>query len=143
VHPNRRQPALLRLVALFSTGLLGFSLLAPGVAAQEIDLTGSWDFAVQSPNGAGTRQVVLTQHGDSISGTISSSRASGDLVGVVEGDQMSFTVILMMESGPFPVSYAATVSGDGMVGTIDFGDYGAGTFTGKRSEPAAGKLDED
>lgn len=122
-------------VSILLAGLFGLSpCLAQTGAAQELDVTGTWEFATQSPNGPGTRQVVLAQHGDSISGTISSSRASGDLVGVLEGDQLTFTVILMMESGPFPVSYSAIVSGDGMVGTIDFGDYGAGTFTGTRTD---------
>ncbi|MDH3732287.1 MAG: hypothetical protein OEU54_02090 [Gemmatimonadota bacterium] len=123
------------LASLFCAGLLGLSPAVAGAgAAQELDLTGAWEFAVQSPNGAGTREVQLVQVGDSISGTISSSRATGDLDGVLEGDRLSFTVVLTMESGPFVVTYRATVTGDEMVGTIDFGDYGSGTFTGLRSK---------
>ncbi len=122
--------------SLLGAGLL---LLSPGLAqagaAQELDVTGEWEFAVQSPNGAGTRQVTLVQQGDSISGTISSSRASGDFTGILDGDRLSFTVILSMDSGPFAVTYEASVVDDEMEGTIDFGDYGQGTFTGKRSKP--------
>jgi hypothetical protein len=123
-----------KLGTAFLVGLLGLSLPS-SVAARGQDLTGTWEFTVTSPNGTGTRTVVLAQQGGSISGTISGTRASGDFTGTIEGDQLSFTVMLMMESGPFPVTYAATVSGDGMVGTVDFGDYGAGTFTGSRADP--------
>jgi hypothetical protein len=124
--------------SLLCAGLLLLSpALAQAGAAQELDVTGEWEFTVQSPNGAGTRQVTLVQQGDSISGSISSSRASGNFTGVLDGDQLSFTVILAMDSGPFAVTYQATVAGDEMEGTIDFGDYGQGTFTGRRSKAPA------
>lgn len=110
-------------------------VLAQTGAAQELDLSGEWVFTVQSPNGTGTREVTFDQEGDNLSGTIASSQAAGEFTGVVEGDQITFTVILTMESGLFPVTYDATVTGDEMEGTIDFGDYGQGTFTGRRSKP--------
>lgn len=124
---------------LFLTGLL---VPAPALAQAEpapaLDLSGAWVFTVQSPNGTGTRQVTLTQEGDSISGTISSSRASGEFTGVLEGGRLTFTVVLAMDSGPFPVIYDATIVGDEMEGTVDYGDYGLGTFTGRRVDPVPG-----
>lgn len=109
--------------------------LAQEAAAQAVDLSGEWDLVVQSPNGTGTRTLTLVQTGDSITGTVSSSRASGELEGLVEGDTLTFTALLMMESGPFPVTYRGTFTGEEMSGTIDFGDYGSGTFSGRRAKP--------
>jgi len=109
--------------------------VAQDAAEQAIDLSGEWELVVQSPNGTGTRTLTLVQTGDSIRGTVSSSRASGELEGVVEGDTLTFTALLMMESGPFPVTYRGTFTEDEMAGTIDFGDYGSGTFSGRRSKP--------
>lgn len=109
-------------------------LFAASLAAQETSMTGKWIFTVESPNGTGTRQVTLVQEGDSLSGTISSSRASGDITGWIEGSTVTIRTELMMESGPFTVYYTATRTGETLSGDVDFGDYGVGTFTGRRDE---------
>jgi len=140
VFLNKGSPKIMsRLVSsLLCAGLLGLTpALAAEAQAQEHDLTGDWEFTVQSPNGTGTRDVTFAQDGDVLLGTVASSQASGDFTGTVEGDQVTFAVNLVMNSGVFTVTYRATVTGeDEMEGTIDFGDYGQGTFTGRRSEPA-------
>jgi hypothetical protein len=118
-------------------GLLFLAAGAPGISAQT-DLSGEWVFTVQSPNGTGTRQATLVQEGDSITGTISSDRATGDLMGTVEGNVVTLTALLMMASGPFEVVYEAEFTDSTMTGTVDFGDYGDGTFTGRRVEGPGG-----
>lgn len=120
-------------------GLAVLALGAPGISAQANDLSGDWVFTVQSPNGTGTRQATLVQEGDSITGTISSDRATGDLVGVVEGDVVTLRALLMMASGPFEVVYEAEYTDATMTGTVDFGDYGEGTFTGRRADDPGGR----
>ena len=117
-------------------------LFATSVAAQQSSLTGEWVFTVESPNGTGTRQVTLVQEGDSLSGTIASSRAAGDIVGWIEGDNVTIRTELMMESGPFTVFYTATRSGETLTGDVDFGDYGIGTFVGRRVEGDGGEVRE-
>lgn len=109
-------------------------LFATSLAAQQSSLTGEWVFTVESPNGTGTRQVTLVQEGDSLSGTIASSRAAGDITGWIEGDNVTIRTELMMETGAFTVFYTATRSGETLTGDVDFGDYGVGTFTGRRVE---------
>ena len=109
-----------------------------GLAAQDaVDVSGAWTLAVESPNGAGTRDVVFAQDGAALTGNISSTRASGPFTGTVTGNEITFVATVQMDSGPFIITYAATVSGDSMEGIIDFGSYGGGTFTGQRvlSEP--------
>ena len=118
--------------------LLLLALGAPEISAQDIDLSGEWTFLVQSPNGTGTRQATLVQAGDSISGTISSDRATGDVIGVVEGNVVTLTALLMQASGPFEVVYEAEFTDSTMTGTVDFGDYGSGTFTGRRVDEPGG-----
>ncbi|MBT8402790.1 MAG: hypothetical protein KJP18_02960, partial [Gemmatimonadetes bacterium] len=54
------------------------------LAAQDVDLTGDWVLTVQSPNGTGTRDVTFVQEDGELTGTISSTRASGPLEGTVE-----------------------------------------------------------
>lgn len=121
----------LALAALFVTAP------ATPLAAQDeaVDLTGDWVLTVQSPNGAGTRDVTFVQEDGELTGTISSSRASGPLEGVVEGDRVEFLAVVAMDTGDFEITYMARIENGLLVdGTIDFGDYGTGTFTGRRKE---------
>jgi hypothetical protein len=117
--------------------LLG-ALLAAGspcdASAQAVDLTGAWLLTVESPNGTGSRDVTFVQDGESLSGQISSSRAAGLLVGTVDGHDVTFVATVEMDSGAFDITYRATVTGDEMEGSVDFGSYGGGTFTGRRVE---------
>jgi hypothetical protein len=106
---------------------------ASGDAAPAADLSGSWVLTVESPNGTGTREVTFEQEGTRLTGTIASSMAAGPLEGTVEGDQVFFVATVAMGSGDFDIVYEATLRDGRLVnGTVDFGDYGAGTFTGER-----------
>lgn len=104
------------------------------IEAQGIDLSGSWVLTVESPNGTGERHVTFVQDGDAVSGEISSSRAAGLLIGTVDGDEVTFVATVLMDSGAFDITYRAMVTGDEMTGTVDFGSYGRGTFTGRKVE---------
>ena len=138
-----RMPPLSRASAWGAT-LLALTLAAPASAQDEpappaADLTGEWVLTVNLTNGSGTRAVDFVQDGNELSGTIASSMASGELTGTVEGDRVSFTVLLAMETTLFEVAYAATWRDGRLVeGTVDLGDYGSGTFTGVRKEPGGG-----
>jgi hypothetical protein len=97
------------------------------------DLSGAWVLDVMSPNGAGTRSVTFVQEGDKLTGEIASTMAAGPLTGTVEGVVVRFVAEVFMESGSFTVTYRATwVDGELKEGTVDFGSYGSGTFTGRR-----------
>ena len=112
---------------------LAASGLPAEAAAQGLDLSGAWVLTVTSPNGTGERQVIFVQDGHDLTGQISSSRATGALTGSVEGDKVTFLAVVEMESGAFEIVYEATVADGEMKGTVDFGDYGTGTFTGRRA----------
>lgn len=105
-----------------------------------VDLSGEWVLTVESPNGTGTRDVTFVQKDGKLTGTISSSVASGDLEGTVEGSKVSFLAVVMMDSGAFEIWYEATwVDGELKEGVVDFGDYGSGSFTGRRKEEGGGR----
>ncbi len=118
---------------LLALGVLGSP---SGATAQDVDLTGDWVFTVESPNGSGERQVTFVQDGNALSGEISSSRAAGALTGTIDGDQVTFVAMVMMDSGPFEITYTGTVTGDEMSGSVEFGSYGSGKFQGHRVEPS-------
>jgi hypothetical protein len=128
--PNLRAiPALILALAVLGS--------PSGAFAQDVDLTGDWVFTVQSPNGSGERQVTFVQEGNKLSGEIASSRAAGPLSGSIEGAEVAFVAMVMMESGPFEITYTGTVTGDEIEGKVEFGSYGSGTFKGHRVKPAS------
>ena len=114
--------------------VLGSVAVPTAARAQAVDLSGAWVLTVESPNGTGRRDVTFVQDGDSLSGEISSSRAAGPLVGTMDGSDVTFVATVQMDSGGFDITYRGTVAGDEMEGTVDFGSYGNGTFTGRRTE---------
>jgi hypothetical protein len=122
------------LFLLLGVMVLGFPV---GATAQGLDLTGDWVFTVESPNGSGERQVTFVQDGNKLSGEISSSRAAGPLSGTIDGGEVTFVAMVMMDSGPFEITYTGTVTGKEMEGKVEFGSYGVGTFKGHRVEPGA------
>ena len=75
---------------------------------------------------------MFRQEGERVIGFIESNSASGRFVGSFDGRQLVFTAVLEFGGLPFGADYEATVDGDSMRGTIDFGDYGTATFVGYR-----------
>lgn len=120
----------------------GLAWAAPAAAQDPeppaADLTGAWVLTVESPNGTGTRDVEFAQDGNALTGTIASTMAVGDLTGTVEGTRVRFTAVVAMDTGDFEIVYRATIADGALVdGTVDFGTYGSGTFTGRRKEAGA------
>ena len=106
----------------------------------DFDLSGEWILNTMSPNGPGTRDVTFVQEGNRLTGEIASSMAAGDIEGTIDGTKVSFVAVVYMESGPFEISYEATYEdGELKDGTMDFGSYGAGTFTGQRKVESGGR----
>ena len=129
------QTALLRRLTLVA-GIVAIGAL-PASAQDEIDLTGDWILTVESPNGTGTREVTFEQRGDTLTGLISSSMATGPLEGEIDQatGNVIFTAIVSMGTGDFEIVYICTWrDGELVNGSVDFGDYGSGTFTGARKE---------
>ena len=119
------RPAFLLMAAIAVLGMR-VALAAP------VNLSGDWYFDVKSQNGTGRRDVLFRQEGNRVIGFIESDSASGRFVGSVSGRNLEFTAVLEFGGQPMAARYRATVDGDSMAGTIDFGDYGRATFIGKR-----------
>lgn len=111
---------------------------AVNAASPSPDLSGEWYFDVSSQNGPGHRDVLFRQEEQRVIGFIESDSASGRFVGRIDGSRLEFTAVLEFGGEPMAAVYRATVDGNTMSGTIDFGLYGRATFTGHRGRrPAA------
>lgn len=125
----------LRFIAILAsaTPVLTFAA-ADHASAQDVDVTGTWMFDVETAQGGGTPTVTLEQDGETLTGHYSSDNlGEADLTGSVEGSQVTFSFDVDVQGTALTVTYTGTVEGpDAMSGTVDLGGMADGTFTATR-----------
>lgn len=102
------------------------------VAAQAKNVTGNWKLTIETPNGPGTPSLVLKQEGEKLSGTYKGRFGESPLEGTIKGNEIKFTVKVNAQGNELAIEYAGTVEGDTMKGKVKFGEFGEGTFSGKK-----------
>lgn len=119
--------------------ILAFALPAASsiVGAQalpKVDVTGKWQFTVETSAGTGMPTLTLTQKGDSLTGHYSSQAlGEADVKGLVSGLKITINLNVEVQGTPLAVTYAGTVEGaNAMKGTVDIGGQATGTFIAKR-----------
>jgi len=109
---------------------------AQSKAAQAKSIAGTWNATVALPNGGGgAPTLTFAVKGDSISGTV--KRASGEsfpLRGTIKGKELNYSYSIPGESEQILVTVKATVMGDSLSGTMDFGGRGTGQLSAKRAK---------
>jgi hypothetical protein len=100
----------------------------------KIDVTGKWQFNVQTDAGTGTPTVTLKQDGDKLTGHYSSATlGEAELTGTATGKDIKFSFKVDAQGTALEVTYTGTVEDkDSIKGTVDLGGLGSGTFTAKR-----------
>ena len=113
---------------------LAFAAAVAAGQAAKVDVSGNWEFDVQTDAGAGTPAVTLKQDGEKLTGHYSSGTlGEADLTGTVKGEAVAFTFTANVQGTSLPVSYSGTVdSPTTMKGTLSIAGLGDGTFTGKK-----------
>lgn len=94
---------------------------------------GTWALRVETSAGTGTPTVVLTQEGNTLSGTYRGRFGDQPVTGTLSGNNIKFTFLVSGPMGSAQVTYTGTVDGDTMSGTMQMGDRMGGRFTGKRT----------
>jgi len=126
--------------------LIAAAIAVPdGARAQDEqpDLTGTWVFNVVTDAGGGTPTVVLTQKGDSLSGSYSSEVFGEQRVrGTATEGRLTFSFTADLGGTSLTVTYRGTIeSADSLRGTVQLGDAASGTFTAKRQPAGGGRPD--
>ena len=102
------------------------------VAAQAKNVSGNWKLTIETPNGPGTPSLVLKQEGEKLTGTYKGRFGESPLEGTVKGNGIKFTVKVNAQGNELAIEYAGTLEGDTMKGKVKFGEFGEGTFSGKK-----------
>jgi hypothetical protein len=105
--------------------------MALAFAALAADVSGSWEFTVETSQGSGTPSFEFKQDGEKLSGTYSGQFGTAKLSGTVKGDQVEFTFEIPNIDGK--AHYKGRLDGPtGMKGDVEYGDVAKGTFTAKK-----------
>ena len=110
------------LVVVIGLLLCGLTLLAA-------DLSGTWSADVALDAGNGTAKFVLTQKGDTLSGTYAGALGEAKVTGTVKGNQVEWT---FENPDAGKVVYKGTLEGETIKGTCEYGSVGKGTFTAQK-----------
>ena len=112
-----------RLLLLFITAALAFAA----------DLTGTWEFNVETDMGSGTPIMTFKQDGNKLTGTYKGQLGEAPLQGTVNGDKVEFSFEVSPAGDKIVVKYAGSLSGkDSMKGTVDLGGQAVGKFTASK-----------
>jgi hypothetical protein len=104
---------------------------APGSGAA--NLTGTWNFTVETQAGSGSPTFAIKQDGETLTGTYKGQLGEGPINGTRKGDDVSITVKVNFQGQDFEVLYTGKVNADGtMKGKVKLGDLGEGDWTAKR-----------
>ena len=115
--------------------LAAFVISTAAAAQQKTDISGTWEFSVQTDAGVGgTPTVTIKQDGEKITGHYSSSNlGEADLTGTVKGKEIAFSFQGETQGQSVPVTYNGTIdSPTAMSGKMNIAGAVNGTFTAKK-----------
>jgi L-seryl-tRNA(Ser) seleniumtransferase len=105
----------------------------PERPAPVADLTGQWEVRIEYAAGQSIHTLHLRQKGREIDGTHQGDFVSRELSGTLDGDAVRIRSMYGEEHGDALVfTFAGTVAGDAIAGTLDMGEYLTATWTAKR-----------
>jgi hypothetical protein len=97
-----------------------------------VNISGSWALNVETPMGARDMKLNATQTGEALTGVIATERGELPITGTVKGNAVAFMMKVNAQGMDLQVDYAGTVDGGAMKGTVKLGDFGEGSWTGKK-----------
>ena len=125
-------------MTLFQRTLLAacaVAVLASGrLQAQATNVTGDWDFTVNTDQGSGNPTMTFKQDGEKLTGKYSGTFGAADLTGTVKGNAIQFTFTIDVQGQQAPATYKGTVEKNTMKGTMDIAGMLNGTFTATKKK---------
>ncbi len=95
---------------------------------------GTWNITMNTPMGSRDVTLKLDTSGGGLTGEVASAQGTQALVNTtVDGDAATWDVEMSGPMGALTLSHAATVEDDAIKGTVQFGGFGSGDFSGTRA----------
>ncbi|PWU05565.1 MAG: hypothetical protein C5B51_14155 [Terriglobia bacterium] len=103
------------------------------LAALAADITGKWVAQVPGPNGSREITFDFKQAGNDLTGSIAGPRGAQEISeGKVQGENVSFAVVLELTGNQIRQNFKGTISGNQIRFTRDAGRGGPVEFTAKK-----------
>lgn len=97
------------------------------------DLTGTWKLTLETQQGTANPTLTLKQEGEELNGTYKGRLGEAPIKGSVKGNAFKFSLKVNAQGNELQIDYDGTLEADGTIkGKAKFGDFGEGTFTGKK-----------
>lgn len=107
-----------------------FLILASALMLWAAELTGKWEFQVETSAGSGTPRFDLVQKGEALSGQYAGALGEAEVKGSIKGEDVE----IRFEVSGNTVVYRGKVEKDGtMKGSVDIAGQATGTWTGTRA----------
>jgi hypothetical protein len=117
----------------------GAAAPAPGpgtggsAATGQTDISGVWNFEVETPAGKGTPVFTLKQEGEKVTGTYKGQLGEAPVTGTVKGSDVTLMIKVSPQGEEITVTYTGKITGkDAMGGKATFGNLGEGNWTAKK-----------
>ncbi len=104
------------------------------MSAPTVKLGGLWDVSVEFFNSVSEHKLFVEQDGNWIHGTHTSDFSQQEVMGTVEGDQVTLRSNLRKPGDGITYMFSGKVSGTTIAGSIFLGEYLTAKFTAKKSK---------
>lgn len=104
---------------LFLFVAVAMLLVFHAVAADKVNVTGTWEITTQSPRGERTHDIEFVQDGEKLKVKMDGRRGMIEAEGTVKGDKIEWTISRETPRGNFTMTYKGTVKGDEIKGTME------------------------
>jgi hypothetical protein len=102
-------------------------------AKPSANVSGAWNFEVETAAGSGTPKFTFKQEGEKLTGTYSGQLGEAPITGTIKGNDVKWTFQTRLSEQDVTVTYTGKVEGAGsMKGKVQLGDFGEGTWTAKK-----------
>ena len=115
-------------------GLCLFLSVAGTFGVDEVNVTGKWDVTISSQRGERTRPAQFKQDGEAL--TVIMPGRDGqeyEAKGSVKGTAIEWSSTRDTPRGEITITFKGTVEGDSMKGAVEFGTFGSGDWSAKRT----------
>jgi hypothetical protein len=104
----------------------------PPLAGPAADISGTWDFAVETAMGPGHPLFTFKQEGEKLTGSYRGAFGEAPLTGTLKDGIATFSIKVNAAGREATITYTGTVEGTAMKGKVVLGTFSEGTFTGKK-----------
>lgn len=101
---------------------------------KKIDVTGTWDLTIESPQGTMNASATYKQDGEKLTGTQQGPMGEDKLEGTVKDANVSYVIHISPNGQDFTITFTGKVDGDKIAGTFDFNGMGSANWSAARKK---------